>query len=226
MPQPLLCLDEDVRHGAERFRSQFTKPHEPYVVTVLLGLMECEGRRTLSALLREVGAPSSVRGRSRCLAVAPWSTDTIVSSGQRHVRGERQPKVSAEREQRRQQQLSRRGRPTHPLVIGYLIEDDSTRSTPKGRNREGLGTHHSTTDDQRIVGHRVVQGRCVLLDRTGPLAPQWDRQANVCDRENVPLQSTIDLMEALIGEFEPVAGTKTHRLRESWSGATCAACGA
>lgn len=46
MPQPIRCLDEEACHFAERFRSLFSKPHYQYFVTVLLGLMECEGRRT------------------------------------------------------------------------------------------------------------------------------------------------------------------------------------
>jgi hypothetical protein len=49
MPHPLICLDEEVRHFAERFRSVFSKPQYQYFVTVLLGLMECEGKRTRAA---------------------------------------------------------------------------------------------------------------------------------------------------------------------------------
>jgi hypothetical protein len=41
MPQPLLCLDTDMRHVAEQSRSVFSKPQEEDVVTVLL---ECEGK--------------------------------------------------------------------------------------------------------------------------------------------------------------------------------------
>lgn len=48
MPQPILCQDAEVRQCAERFRSVFSKPQEEYVVTVLLGLRECEGRRMRS----------------------------------------------------------------------------------------------------------------------------------------------------------------------------------
>jgi len=118
MPQPLLCLDEEVRHVAERCRSQFTKPQEQDVGTVLLGLMECEGKRTVSALLREGGASSSVSGLSRCFAVAPWNADALVKSWQRHVRAEMPPLGTAEREQQRHQQPTRRGRPQQPLVTG------------------------------------------------------------------------------------------------------------
>ena len=39
MPVPIICLDEHVRHFAERFRKLFSKPQYQYLVIVLLGLM-------------------------------------------------------------------------------------------------------------------------------------------------------------------------------------------
>ncbi|MBO0777323.1 MAG: hypothetical protein J2P37_00730 [Ktedonobacteraceae bacterium] len=37
MPQPILCLDEEVRHVVERFRPLYSKAQYQYFVTVLLG---------------------------------------------------------------------------------------------------------------------------------------------------------------------------------------------
>jgi hypothetical protein len=67
----------------------------------------------------------------------------------------------------------------------------------------------------------LVQGLYVLLDRSCPLAPQMYRQAKVCAAEAVPFHSKIALMETLIREVEPVAGTKTHILLDSWYCAKC-----
>jgi len=38
----------------------------------------------------------------------------------------------------------------------------------------------------------------------------------VCQAEDVAFSSKIELMETLIREFEPVAGTRTHILLDSW----------
>jgi hypothetical protein len=35
MPQPIICLDAEVRHFAERFCSVFSKPQDEYFVTVV-----------------------------------------------------------------------------------------------------------------------------------------------------------------------------------------------
>jgi len=48
------------------------------------------------------------------------------------------------------------------------------------------------------------------------LPPQLYRQEAVCEAEEVVFQSKIDQMEALIRGFEPVEGTVTHVLLDSW----------
>jgi hypothetical protein len=48
------------------------------------------------------------------------------------------------------------------------------------------------------------------------LEPQLYRQQAVCAAEDVPFQSKIDLMDDLIGTFQPLPGTWTHVLLDSW----------
>jgi hypothetical protein len=76
-------------------------------------------------------------------------------------------------------------------------------------------THHSTTEDQRVRSHSLVENLYVLLGRRCPLAPQMYRQQAVCEAEGVGFRSKIDLMEHLIRTFEPVAGTLTHVLLDT-----------
>ena len=216
MPVPIICLDEHVRHFGERFRKLFSKPQYQYFVTVLLGLMLCKGRRTLSGLLCEIADRPSLAGLSRFLSEAPWEAATIVNLWLRHFREMMQPLVAAELQRQRQEQPKRRGRPKQPVVTGYLIGDDSTIEKRKGKKMEGLGRHHSTTQDKRVTGHSLVESLYVLLGRRCPLAPQLYRQQAVCEAEGVPFQSKIDLMETVIRTFEPVAGTVTHVLLDTW----------
>src|SRR6266849_4161780 len=219
MPVPIICLDDTLRHFVERYREQFSQPQYAYLVTVLVGLMLCESRRVLSELLRQVGEPPSLAGMSRFLSRAPWDEQEVGEQWLKQFRKEMQPKVAAEQAYQRLAQPKRRGRPKQPFVTGYLIGDDSTMHKPKGRKMQGLGKHHSTTHEQRVVGHSLVAGLYVLLERRCPLAPRLYRQQAVCEKEEVPFQSKIDLMETLIRTFEPVAGTVTHVLLDSWYGA-------
>ena len=111
-----------------------------------------------------------------------------------------QPEVTAELQRQRQRQPKRRGRPKPPVVTGYLIGDDSTMHKRKGKKMEGLGLHHSTTENKRVRGHSLVQSLYVLLGRRCPLAPQLYRQQAVCEAEGVPFESLID----------PLGGDHSH----------------
>jgi DDE superfamily endonuclease len=221
MPVPIICLDEDVRHFAQRFQQQFSKPQFQYLVTVLLGLMLCEGARTLSGLLRQVADGPSLAGLSRFLSQAPWEVYAVEEQWLKHFREEMEPKVIAQQQRERLLRPKRRGRPKQPLVTGYLIGDDSTMHKPKGKKMQGLGQHHSTTLDKRIPGHSLVESLYVLLGRRCPLAPQLYQQQAVCQSDEVPFASKIELMEARIRGFEPVAGTVTHVLLDTWYSAKC-----
>lgn len=216
MPVPILCLDEQLPQFAERFRQEFSKPQYQDFVTVLLGLMLCEGARTLRGLLRQIADGPSLAGLSRFLSQAPWQARDVVAGWLEHFGQEMQPLVEAELERQRQAQPKHRGRPKPPVVTGYLIGDDSTIEKRKGKKMEGLGRHHSTTQDKRVRGHRLVESLYGRLGRRCPLAPQLYRQQAVCAAEDVPFQSKIDLMEAVIRTFEPVAGTLTHVLLDTW----------
>jgi len=108
------------------------------------------------------------------------------------------------------------GRPRKTVVTSYLRGDDSTQHKPKGKKMGSLGQHYSTTAEQRVTGHSLVQSLYVLLGRRCPLAPQMYRQKAVCEREGVPFQSKVEMMEATIRDFQPVTNTLTHVLVDSW----------
>src|SRR5713226_3316482 len=216
MPIPSICLDEALQHFAERFRDLLSKPQYQYFVTVLLGLMLCEGARTLRGLLRQIADGPSLAGLSRFLSEAPWEAAAVAEQWLRHFRETMQPVVVADLQRQRQEQPRRRGRPQAPVVTGYLIGDDSTIEKRKAKKMEGVGLHHSTTQDKRVRGHSMVESLYVLLGRRCPLAPQMYRQQAVCAAEGVAFNSKIDLMEQRVRTFEPVAGTQTHVLLDTW----------
>ena len=91
MPVPIICLDESLRQFAERFRQELSKPQYQYFVIVLLGLMLCEGTRTLRGLLRHIADGSSLAGLSRFLSQAPWEAAALAELWLGHFREEMQP---------------------------------------------------------------------------------------------------------------------------------------
>ncbi len=216
MRVPIICMDGRLRHFTAAFRSCFSTPQHRYFEIVLLALLLCQEAKTLTGMLRQVAVQVTLSGLSRFLATAPWSTADVAQTWRQRFDTQVAPLVAAAQAQHRAAQPIRPGRPTTPVVTGYVIGDDSTMHKVRGKKMAGLGKHHSTTAGTRVVGHSLVQGLYVVQGRHCPLEPQLYRQQAVCAAEQVPFQSKIDLMDTLIDTFQPLPGTRTHVLLDSW----------
>ncbi|GEM_PF-314796 len=224
MPKPIVCLSEQLCQFLEVFRPCFSKRQWKYFVTILLGLIECEERKTMTGLLRGVGERISLSGLSRFLSKWPWSPADIARTWMLRFRLRLEELVQAEHERLKAERPKSVGRPKATVVTepalsvtkGYLIFDDSVHSKPKGRKMGGLGQHYSNTDQCVVSGHCLFTGLYVLLGQRCPLEAQMYRQKAVCQQEGVPFHSKIDMAVKQIEGFEPVAGTHTHVLIDSW----------
>lgn len=216
MPKPIVCLSEQLRQYLERFCGCFSKRQWKYFVIVLLGLVECEERKTLSGMRRVVAEEVSLCGISRFLNRWKWEPSKVAAVWAGWFRERMKALVQDEHERQRQERPQRRGRPKGTVVTGYLLMDDSVHVKPKGRKMGGMGQHYSNTERRVVNGHCLFSGQYHLLGQRCPLEPQLYAQQAVCEREKVPFQSKIDMAVALIEQFEPVENTHTHVLMDSW----------
>jgi len=74
MLKPIVCLSEQLSQYLNTFRGCFSKSQWMYFVIVLLGLIECEERKTIFGILRVIGERASISGLSRFLSKWFWST--------------------------------------------------------------------------------------------------------------------------------------------------------
>jgi len=216
MPKPIVCLSEQLCQYLENFRACFSKRQWKYFVTVLLGLIECEERKTMTGMLRVVGEQISLSGLSRFMNKWLWSMSSVAAIWQERFRQRMEPLVEVEHERLQAERLQRRGRPKKTVVTGYLIFDDSVHTKPKGRSMGGLGRHYSNTEQRVVKGHCLLAGLYVLLGQRCPLQPQLYRQKAVCEQEGIAFRSKIDMAVAEIESYYPVTGTHTHVLVDSW----------
>jgi len=138
MPKPIVCLSERLRQFLELFRSCFSPRQWKYFVIVLLGLVECEERKTLSGMLRMIGEQVSLCGLSRFLNKWSWSPEKVTETWLCHFRQRLEASVQTEHARLKAQQPKRLGRPKQTVVTGFLIFDDSVHEKPKGRKMRGL----------------------------------------------------------------------------------------
>ena len=158
MPKPIVCLSEQLRQFMEIFRSCLSQRHWKYFVSVVLGLVECEERKTLSGLLRMLGEQVSLSGLSRFLNKGSWSPEEVAQSWLGHFRQRLEAWVQAEHTRLKAEQPKRLGRPKQTVVTGFLIFDDSVQAKPKGRKMRGLGRHYSNTEQKVVTGHCLFRG--------------------------------------------------------------------
>jgi hypothetical protein len=216
MPLPIDIIEQALGQYLALFRRCFSRPQWQHFVTVLLAMMQCDEQRTLSALLRQIaGVGTRIDGLSRFLKDAPWQAQQVVACWWRHFCEVLESMVAAEHIRQRALRPRRPGRPRKTVVTGFLIVDDSTHEKRKGKRMEGLG-YHSSSVRKTVKGHSLFACLYVLLGRRCPLMPALYRQQAVCEREGVAFKSKIDLAEEQMCRFEPVAGTRTHVLMDSW----------
>jgi hypothetical protein len=216
MPKPTVCLSEQLRQYLETFRSCFSWRQWKHFVIVLLGLIECEERKTLTGLLRVVGEQISLSGLSRFLNQWSWSPEKVAQTWLQRFRQRMAPLVQAEHQRLKAERSPCVGRSRATVVTGYLIFDDSVHVKPKGRKMKGLGRHDSSTEQRVVNGHCLFTGPYSLMDQRCPLTAAMYRQKMVCQLEGVPFMSKIDLAVRSIEGFEPVPDTQTHLLTDSW----------
>jgi DDE superfamily endonuclease len=216
MPLPIICAHEALCQFVAAFADCFSKPQRKYFVTVLLALLLCEERRTLTALLRRVLEARSLSGLSRFFSSAPWSEEEVAQTWRKRFDEQVRPLVIAEHQRQYQLRSQQPGRPKATVVTGYLLLDDSTHPKPKGRKMGGLGKHWSSTQKRQVIGHSLFQALYVLEGRQCPLPPKMYCTKAVCEKEGKPFLSKIDLAVQCVDEFEPVEQTKTHVLADSW----------
>ncbi|MFN8498147.1 MAG: transposase [Anaerolineae bacterium] len=216
MPKPIICLSEPLCQFADAFRDCFSRRQWPYFVIVLLGLIECEERRTLSGLRRTIAEQVSVSGLSRFLSQWPWSAEAVAATWLKRFREQMVDTVQADHARQRAERPLRRGRPKTTVVTGYVSLDDSVHVKPKGRKMAGLGRHYASTEKRTVSGHCLFTGLYSLLGRRCPLLPRLYRQQVVCEREGVAFRSKIDLAVETIEQFVSVPDTHTHLLIDTW----------
>jgi len=193
----MIVQDARLVQYVQAFSAVFSLPQWKYFVTVLLGLLHCDERRTLSALLRHIAARVTIFGLCYFLRSAPWPVDALTAVRQAYFYSQLAPLVAAHAQQRAQRPR-RRGRPKRTVVTGfalrlspkgYLIIDDSTHAKRYARAQEGLGYHYSATEKKVVNGHSLYQSVYVLGGRQLPLTPRLYRRKVTCEAEGVPFVS-------------------------------------
>ena len=217
MAHLIIIQDATLRNYLEAFRSQFTVPQWKYFETVLMGLLHCDGSKTLSGMLREVSVWVTLGGLSRFLISPAWSIAALEQVRYEQFQAQVQPYIHTSHQRQKEQRAKRRGRSQPTVVTGYLIMDNSTHAKRYYQKvASGLGRHYSSTESKTVAGHSLFQTVYVVEGHQFPLTPQLYCQRTVCEQIEQPFFSKVDLAVQMVEAFAPLPNTHTHVLIDSW----------
>jgi len=217
MAQLIILQDATLRNYLEAFHGQFSAPQWKYFVTVLMGLLHCNGSKTLSGILREVAVWVTMSGLSRFLISPAWSVAALEQVRYQQFVRQVSPIVAQVHQQQKAQRERRRGRPKPTVVTGYLIMDDSTHTKRYYRKAaSGLGRHYSSIEKKTVPGHSLFQAVYVVEDHQYPLTPQMYCQKAACEKMERSFCSKVDMSVEWVENFQPLPDTHTHVLVDSW----------
>jgi SRSO17 transposase len=125
-------------------------------------------------------------------------------------------------EQARWQVLNRRtrralaaaGRRGQPVPVFLAIDDSLVEKS--GKCMEGADYHYSHSAGRTLWGHVWVTAQLVVLGQSYPVSWRLYRRRTTCEELGLPFASKPELAQAIIRAFEPLAGTQTYVLTDSW----------
>jgi hypothetical protein len=197
MPVPIICANQALCQFAAAFAERLSKPQRKYFVTVLLALLLCQERRTLTALLRRILDARSLSGLSRFFSRSPWSEEKVAHTWRERFDVAVRPRVIAAHQEQEGMRPKRPGRHKATVVTGYLLLDDSTHPKPKGRKRGGLGRHYSSTQKRQVIGHSLFQALYVLEGRQCLLPPKMYCTKSACEKQQKPFLSKLSSLRSI-----------------------------
>jgi SRSO17 transposase len=203
MLQAIVQSYENLGKFLDAFRDAFkNSPQYWHFQAYVVGLIIYLGSRNLAGLSRAIPAGKSACSLYRFVAKMDWDTERV-----EQVRWE----LLNRRTRRILQAAGRRGKP----VPVFLIIDDSLVEK-SGKKMEGVGYHYSHSTGQTTLGHVWVTGHLLVSGQSYPVSWKLYRRKVTCDEADVPFASKPELAAMIVREFEPLPGTQTYVLTDSW----------
>jgi SRSO17 transposase len=185
------------------FRDAFkNRPQYRHFQAYVVGLMIYLGSRNLAGMSRAIPDGKSACSLYRFVAKMDWDAERV-----EQVRWE-----MLNRRTRRALQAA--GRYGKPVPVFVALDDSLVEKS--GKQMEGVDYHYSHSVGRTVWGHVWVTAHLVVLGQSYPLAWKLYRRQAMCDALGIPFASKPALAWTILREFEPLPGTQTYVLTDSW----------
>lgn len=203
MLQAIVQSHEALSNFLSLFRDAFqNRPQYRHFQAYVIGLIIYLGSRNLAGLSRAIPDGKSPCSLYRFLAEMAWDTEAV-----EQVRWE-----MLNRRTRRALAAAGRGDKAVPL---FLAIDDSLVEK-SGKCMEGAEYHYSHSAGRTVWGHAWVTAQLVVLGQSYPVSWRLYQRRTTCEELDVPFASKPELARAMVDAFQPLPGTQTYVLTDSW----------
>lgn len=217
MLEAIIQSHDELSNFLKAFRSAFRNtPQFRHFQGYIIGLLIYLGSRNLAGLSRAIPGGKDASSVFRFIAKMDWEADKVET-----IRWE----MLNRRTRRALQAAGRRGQ---PIPVFLAVDDTLVEKT--GKQMEGVDYHRNPSTKRSVLGHVWVTGHLVVLGQSYPVSWRLYRRQVTCEALAVPFFSKPELAEMILRAFQPLPGTQTYVLTDSWYPSqhlldVCADCG-
>lgn len=198
MEIPIISANPNFVHFLQPIEQYFTNPQYRNLTHYLLGLLLCEGKRTVAHMSQAQSHRESYNRLHHFLSESPWNENNVNEKRISQIRHH----IEALAEERKS-------------PVGFLIGDDTTN--PKtGKKMAGFDLHYSTTEDAMIPSQSVVATLYHFEGTDIPLYGELYKTKNYCAHHGESFRTKNDFMVEQIRNFQLPAGIRTIGLFDAW----------
>jgi SRSO17 transposase len=203
MLQAIVQSHESLSNFLSLFRDAFqNRPQYRHFQAYVIGLIIYLGSRNLAGLSRAIPDGKSPCSLYRFLAEMEWDTEAV-----EQVRWEMLNR-------RTRRALAAAGRGDNVVPVFLAIDDSLVEKS--GKCIEGTDYHYSHSAGRTVWGHVWVTAQLVVLGQSYPISWRLYRRRTTCEELDVPFASKPELARAIVDAFQPLPGTQTYVLTDSW----------
>lgn len=203
MLQAIVQNHEALSNFLSSFREAFAnQPQYRHFQAYVLGLLIYLGSRNLAGLSRAIPDSKSPCSLYRFMAQMEWDTEQV-----EQIRWEMLNR-------RTRRALSAAGRRGQAVPVFLAIDDSLVEKS--GKCMEGTDYHYSHSAGRTVWGHVWVTAQLVVLGQSYPISWRLYQRRTTCEELGVPFSSKPELARAMVDAFQPLPGTQTYVLTDSW----------
>jgi SRSO17 transposase len=203
MLEAIVQSHEELSNFLSAFRGAFrNKPQFRHFQAYIVGLLIYLGSRNLAGLSRAIAGSKDASSVFRFIARMDWDVEEV-----ENIRWE----MLNRRTRRALQAAGRKDK-----VIPVFLAVDDTLVEKTGKKMEGVDYHRDHSTNRSVLGHVWVTAHLVVMGQSYPVSWKLYRRQVTCEALDIPFFSKPELAEMILRTFEPLPGTQTYVLTDSW----------